>query len=166
MQFDRSGARIWRSAQTLLDSEHARRAIGSVSVPYGVCTEPSNVAAGGHDCPLRFRCIGCGHFRTDVSYLPDLEAYHADLLRSRERIVAFAAEPWAKTEATPSDQEITRVRHLIKRVHAEVDDLTDDERSQIHEATAIVRRTRRVVSLGMPQVQTPVFDLHPGRTGA
>ncbi|REK86301.1 transposase [Streptomyces inhibens] len=110
--------------------------------------------------------MGCGHFRTDVSYLPDLEAYHADLLRSRERIVAFAAEPWAKTEATPSDQEITRVRHLIKRVHAEVDDLTDDERSQIHEATAIVRRTRRVVSLGMPQVQTPVFDLHPGRTGA
>ncbi|GGV01010.1 hypothetical protein ACIG0C_31830 [Kitasatospora aureofaciens] len=62
-------------AKALLDSEHARRAIGEVAVPYGVCTEPSNVAAGGQDCPVRFRCVGCGHFRTDVSYLPDLEAY-------------------------------------------------------------------------------------------
>jgi hypothetical protein len=51
MQIDRHGTRIWRQAKTLLDSEHARRAIGSVQVPYGTCTEPSNVAAGGHDCP-------------------------------------------------------------------------------------------------------------------
>ncbi|MFJ9968633.1 tyrosine-type recombinase/integrase [Streptomyces avermitilis] len=72
MQFDRNGTRVWRQAKTLLDSERARRAIGSVQVPYGTCTEPSNVAAGGHDCPVRFRCVGCGHFRTDVSYLPDL----------------------------------------------------------------------------------------------
>jgi hypothetical protein len=38
--------------------------VGSVAVPYGTCTEPSNVAAGGDDCPLRFRCAGCDHFRT------------------------------------------------------------------------------------------------------
>ncbi|MFF4731575.1 tyrosine-type recombinase/integrase [Streptomyces mirabilis] len=72
MQFDRQGDRIWRKAKALLDSEHARRAVGEVAVPYGVCTEPSNVAAGGHDCPVRFRCVGGGHFRTDVSCLPDL----------------------------------------------------------------------------------------------
>ncbi|WP_324618043.1 site-specific integrase [Streptomyces dysideae] len=79
MQFDRHGNRVRRRAKALLDSEHALRAVGEVAVPYGVCTEPSNVAAGGHDCPVRFRCVGCGHFRTDVSYLPDLEAYLADL---------------------------------------------------------------------------------------
>ncbi|MFJ8605557.1 hypothetical protein ACIREM_44050 [Streptomyces shenzhenensis] len=96
MQFYRHGTRFWRQAKTLLDSEHARRAIGSVQVPCGTCTEPSNVAAGGHDCPVRFRCVGCGHFGTDVSYLPDLEAYLADLLRNRERVAAFAnADPWA-----------------------------------------------------------------------
>ena len=64
MQFDRHGNRTWQQARALLDDEHARYAIGSVAVPYGTCTEPSNVAAGGSDCPLRFRCAGCDHFRT------------------------------------------------------------------------------------------------------
>ncbi|MEU7688634.1 hypothetical protein AB0B67_45690, partial [Streptomyces spectabilis] len=40
LQFDRHGTRVWRKAQSLLDSEHVRRAIGEVSVPYGVCQEP------------------------------------------------------------------------------------------------------------------------------
>ncbi|WP_405475313.1 tyrosine-type recombinase/integrase [Streptomyces sp. NBC_00009] len=47
LQSDRNGTRVWRKTQSLLDSEHVRRAIGEVSVPYGVCQEPSNVAAGG-----------------------------------------------------------------------------------------------------------------------
>ncbi len=64
LQFDRHGNRIWRDAKALLDSEHARRAISEVAVPYGTCSEPSNVQAGGKACPYRFRCIGCGHFRT------------------------------------------------------------------------------------------------------
>ena len=75
-------------AQALLDSEHARRAVGEVAVPFGVCAEPSNVKAGGSACPYRFRCAGCDHFRTDVSYLPDLQAYLDDLLRNRERVLA------------------------------------------------------------------------------
>ena len=116
MQFDRHGNRVWRTAKALLDSEHARRAVGEVAVPYGACSEPSNVAAGGHDCPIRFRCVGCGHFSTDVSYLPDLETYLADLLRNRERLLAAVdADEWAETEAMPSDEEITRVRRLISR---------------------------------------------------
>lgn len=85
---DRHGNRVWQRAQALVDSEHARRALGEVAVPFGVCTEPSNVAAGGGACPFRFRCAGCDHFRTDVSYLPDLGAYLDDLLRNRERLLA------------------------------------------------------------------------------
>jgi hypothetical protein len=64
MQFDRHGNRIWRDALALLDSEHARYAVGSVAVPYGTCTQPANVQAGGGACPVRFRCAGCDHFRT------------------------------------------------------------------------------------------------------
>ena len=56
MQFDRHGNRIWRDVKDLLDTEHARYAIGEVAVPYGRCAEPSNVAAGGGACPIRFRC--------------------------------------------------------------------------------------------------------------
>ena len=77
MQFDRHGNRTWSIAKKLLDSEHLRRAVGEVAVPYGMCSEPTNVAAGGDDCPVRFRCVGCAHFSTDVSYLPDLEGYLA-----------------------------------------------------------------------------------------
>ncbi|MFE1315478.1 tyrosine-type recombinase/integrase [Streptomyces sp. NPDC058755] len=164
MQFDRHGKRVWRQAKALLDSEHARRAVGEVAVPYGVCTEPSNVAAGGQDCPVRFRCVGCGHFRTDVSYLSDLEAYLSDLLRNRERLAAaLDADDWAKAEAMPSDEEIRRVRRLIKRVKDGLDDLDDNQRAEIEEAVAVVRRGRQSVLLGMPRVRQPLPDLRPER---
>ncbi len=63
-QFDRGGNRVWGEARALLDSEHQRVAVGQVAVPFGMCSEPSNVKAGGQSCPFRFRCLGCGHFRT------------------------------------------------------------------------------------------------------
>lgn len=67
-----------------------------------------------------------------MSYLPDLEAYLANLLRNRERLAAFtAADDWAKDEAMPSDDEISRVRRLVKRAREELDDLTDEDRAQI-----------------------------------
>ncbi|MEU0249748.1 MULTISPECIES: transposase [Streptomyces] len=110
--------------------------------------------------------MGCGHFRTDVSYLPDLESYLADLLRSRERLAAFSADDWAKGEAMPSDEEITRVRRLISRVRADLDELTDEDRAQIQQAVQVVRRTRQVVSLGLPRVRQPLPDLRPERPTA
>lgn len=166
LQFDRHGNRIWRQAKDFLESEYARRAVGEVQAPYGVCVEPTNVAAGGHACPARFRCVGCDHFRTDASYLPDLEAYLADLLRNRERLAAFTTvDEWAKAEAMPSDEEITRVRRLIRRVKEDLDSLTPEDRAQIEEATAILRRSRRqVTSLGMPRIGPPVPDFRPDRT--
>ncbi|WP_245562804.1 transposase [Nocardia araoensis] len=167
MQFDRHGDRIWRHAQALLDDEHLRHAVGSVAVPYGTCSEPSNVAAGGDDCPVRFRCVGCAHFSTNVSYLPDLEAYLADLLRSRERLRSTftAADDWAKTEAMPSQDEITRIRRLIARIKADVDDLTEHDRAQITEAIDVVRRGRgTIVGLGLPQIRQPLPDIRPDRS--
>ncbi|HEX8005096.1 MAG TPA: hypothetical protein VF482_01560 [Trebonia sp.] len=117
MQFDRHGTRIWTQARDLLDSEHARRAISQVAIPFGLCAEPSNVKAGGQACPYRFRCVGCEHFRTDVSYLPNLQAYLDDLLRSRERLIAAAdIEEWARADALPSQEEIGRIRNLISRI--------------------------------------------------
>ncbi|WP_219729320.1 tyrosine-type recombinase/integrase [Streptomyces noursei] len=163
LQFDRHGNRVWRQAKELLESEYARRAVGEVPAPYGVCVEPSNVAAGGHACPARFRCVGCDHFRTDASYLPDLEAYLADLLRNRERLAAFTTvDDWARAEAMPSDEEISRVRRLIRRVKEDLDALTDEDRAQIQEATSVLRRSRRqIVSLGMPRIGPPMPDFRP-----
>ena len=153
MQFDRHGNRIWRDARALLDDEHARYAVGSVAVPYGTCTEPSNVAAGGNDCPVRFRCAGCDHFRTDVSYLPDLTAYLDDLLRTRERLAAATGiDTWARDQAAPADQEITVIRQLISRIKGDIAGLTPADRARIDEAVAVVRK-HRAVSIGMPRLR-------------
>jgi integrase len=164
MQFDRHGTRIWRAAKALLDDERVRLAVGEVAVPYGGCSEPSNVSAGGNACPIRFRCVGCGHFRTDASYLPDLEAYLADLLRNRERILATMvdADDWARHEALPSTEEITRVRRLVERITTELDDLTPDERAEIERAVAVVRRGRVALRI-TPAPQQSVRDLRPER---
>ncbi len=151
MSFDRHGDRIWRNTAALLDAEHARYAIGEVAVPYGRCTEPSNVQAGGGACPVRFRCAGCDHFRTDVSYLPDLTAHLDDLLRTRERLAAAidGVDDWARADATPTQQEITRIRRLITRINGDLDQTNDIDRVAIDDAVTVIRR-HRAVHLGMP----------------
>jgi len=155
MQFDRHGNRVWRDAQALLDSEHARYSLGAVAVPYGTCTQPANVAAGGGACPVRFRCAGCDHFRTDVSHLPDLVGYLDDLLRTRERLAATidGVDEWARADATPSEEEIRRVRHLIHRIKGDIAHLDATEHARVDEAVAVVRR-HRTVHLAMPAVRT------------
>jgi hypothetical protein len=159
LQFDGRGNRIWRQARALLEHEHQRLAVGQVAVPFGICTEPSNVQAGGHACPFRFRCVGCGHFRSDPSYLPELRGYLDQLLRNRERVrTAVELEDWARAEAMPSDEEIGRVRALIRRVETDLEQLSDDERQQIEDACRVVRATRTVVHLGMPTVRPPALD--------
>jgi integrase len=160
LSFDRHGNRIWRDARILLDSERARHAVGEVAVPYGTCTEPTNVKAGGGACPIRFRCVGCDHFRTNVAFLPDLQAYLDDLLRTRERLAATidGVDDWARADVTPTDEEITRIRRLINRIKADVADFDDAGQARIDDAVAIVRRHRaaHIVPLGMPiLVATP-----------
>ncbi|MFL0395172.1 tyrosine-type recombinase/integrase [Streptomyces albus] len=158
-QFDRHGNRVWPAAKALLDHEHARMRVGSVAVPFGTCSEPSNVKAGGHACPFRFRCLGCGHFRTDPSYLPELRDYLHTLLRDRERLrAATELDAWAAAEATPSDDEINRLRALIRRTEQAVDDLTEEDRTTLDEAVRALRKVRQVVHLGMPGVAPPRTD--------
>lgn len=131
--------------------------VGSVAVPFGTCTEPSNVKAGGHACPFRFRCLGCGHFRTDPSYLPELRDYLQTLLANRERVLAATdLDDWAAAEAAPSEEEITRLRVLIRRTEEAVDGLGPAEQTALLEATTALRTVRRV-HLCMPEL------LHPNR---
>jgi hypothetical protein len=157
LSFDRHGNRIWRDAHALLDSEHARYAVGAVAVPYGSCTEPSNVQAGGGACPVRFRCAGCDHFRTNVAFFPELQAYLDDLLRTRERLAATVdgVDEWARVDATPTEDEITRIRRLINRIKGDIAELNDAERAHIDKAVAVVRRHRagHSVPLGMPALR-------------
>ncbi len=91
---------------------------------------------------------------TDVSYLPDLTAYLDDLLRTRERLAAAidGVDEWARADATPAEEEITRIRRLIGRVKGDMTRLSDPERARIDEAVTVIRK-HRAVSLGMPSAR-------------
>jgi len=153
LSFDRHGNRIWRHARSLLESEHARYAAGEVAVPYGRCSEPVNVAAGGGACPVRFRCAVCDHFRTDVSCLPGLTACLDGLLRTRERLAAAidGVDDRARADATPTEEQITQIRRLIGRIKGDIAQLPAAERAQADQAVTAIRK-HRAVNLGMPAI--------------
>ena len=91
---------------------------------------------------------------TDVSYLPDLTAYLDDLLRTRERLNAAidGIDEWARADATPAEEEITRIRRLISRIKGDIAGLPADGRARIDEAVTVIRK-HRAVSLGMPAIR-------------
>jgi uncharacterized membrane protein len=57
-----------------------------------------------------------------------------------------------------SDEEINRVRQLIRRIETDLEHLSDEERRQIDEACRVVRATRQIVHLGMPTIRPPDLD--------
>lgn len=150
-QFDSQGRRMFLDIRGLLADEHARIRVGQVAVPFGICTEPSNVKAGGQACPYKFTCLGCGHFRSDPSYLPELKSYLQQLLADRERVQAATdLQDWAKAQLTPREEEITQLRGLIRLIEADLGELTEDDQALIHDAVTVIRKTRQLVNLGMP----------------
>jgi hypothetical protein len=116
LQLGADGGRL-RMAGDPSPSDVLRYAVGQVAVPFGVCVEPSNVAAHGQAYPFRHRCFGCKHFRTDPSYLPELRSHRDRLLADRERLLATIPDlaDWARRDALPSDAEVDAVRRLIHR---------------------------------------------------
>ena len=102
LTMDRDGRRVGFHA-SLVESERLREEIGRIPVPLGYCTEQHNVRALGAHCPFSHQCLGCEHFRTDPSHLPDLYAYLERLLETRERLRAAVPQlaEWARDESDP-----------------------------------------------------------------
>ena len=81
--------------------------------------------------------------------------------RTRERLAAAVegVDEWARADATPAAEEITRIRQLISKIKGDITQLTDAERAVGDNAVAVVRRHRSArspVSLGMPTFRTPL----------
>jgi hypothetical protein len=133
--FDNQGRRLMRGLEHLAEAERSRMTLGSLAVPYGACVEPANVASMGGACKFMLKCLGCKHFRTDLSHLPALEAYERQLVSARERLLAEAEvdglESWARQAALPSQDEIERVRYLIGRIREAMGELEPDELQQV-----------------------------------
>lgn len=152
LQVNRSGERTRPAVQRLLEAEHLRDAVGQVAVPFGTCQEPTNVRAHGQACPFRHQCFGCTHFRTDPSYLPELNAHLRRLLADEERLRAAAPEleDWARNAAIPSAEEIAAVRQIIDRCQTVLADLPDAERAATQDAIAVLRRGRAQLDTTVP----------------
>ncbi|MGO4145630.1 hypothetical protein AB4Y77_11140 [Paenarthrobacter sp. YAF11_1] len=110
------------------------------------------------------RCLGCSHFRTDPSYLPDLREYLTQLLVSRERLNTEAGivESLALEAAKPRPEENERVRHLIKRSEEVLANLTHKERDEIDGYISQLRRSRGFMSIAVPlPLSKTVHDSDP-----
>ena len=143
LTMDHNGRRVGFQS-SLVESERLREEIGRIPVPLGYCTEQHNVRALGAHCPFSHQCLGCEHFRTDPSHLPDLYAYLERLLETRERLrvaVPQLAE-WARTKAIPADAEIRTVRTLIRAGEETLNELAPAERAKLLELFRVLRATR------------------------
>jgi integrase len=142
LTINRDGARVGGSDYP--DVESITRSVGRIPVPLGHCVEPHNVKALGSACPFSHQCLGCVHFRTDPSYLPDLYAYLEQLLDARERLNAAVPQlrDWAREKAVPNDAEIKAVRNLIRSNEALLAELEPVERRKLEELFAALRGAR------------------------
>jgi hypothetical protein len=112
---------------------------GSVAVPFGNCTEPSNVKASGEHCPIRFQCSGCDFYRPDPSFLPAIEDQIAKLRLERERAVTVNAAEWVINNY---DDQIAAFKNIAAAMKALIENLPDEQRTALDEASAVLRRTR------------------------
>ncbi|MFJ2936670.1 tyrosine-type recombinase/integrase [Streptomyces sp. NPDC087219] len=113
--------------------------VESVGVPYGGCTEPSNVKAGGGHCRIRFQCAGCDFYRPDPSYLLALEQQIADLRADKEAALAMEAADWVVRNL---DDQIRAYSKSADEMRKQLDALPAEERAAVESASRELRKAR------------------------
>ena len=120
----------------------------TIAVAFGKCSDPQNVAAEGHGCPIRHRCFGCASFSSDPSYLPEMRRRLLDLKAIRARIDAFdGAAEWAKRDARPSDEELEALQQHIRAEEDKLAHATPEQRALIEDASVTLRKARAVAQV-------------------
>src|SRR5665811_595565 len=146
LQIDARGRRVRPGLSVLSDTDAAREQVGQVAVPFGICTEPANVDAGGHSCPFRHRCTGCEYFRTD---------------RERLTTAVPALADWARRDAAPSEEEIDAVRRLLRANDEVITGLDEDDRAAARAAITTIRTQRAQLDVSFPAELAGVVRQHP-----
>lgn len=119
----------------------------SVAVPYGGCTEPSNIKAGGRACPIRFQCAGCGFYRPDPSYLTAIEHHINELRADRETARAMDAADFVLAAMT---EEINAYDAIAATMRARLAALPAAERAEIEQAATVLRKLRAAATTTLP----------------
>lgn len=138
------------SIRTMSKSQRLAHEHASIAVPFGKCSNPQNVAAEGHGCPIRHRCFGCASFSSDPSYLPEMRRRLLDLKAIRARIDAFdGAQDWAKRDARPSDEEIEALEQRIRTEEDILAKADPEQRALIDEASSTLRKARAAATVDL-----------------
>lgn len=128
----------------------ARYQMRSVAVPFGNCIEPTNVKAGGHSCPIRFQCAGCGFYRPDPSYIPAIEEHLNSLRADRETAQALDSAPLVVDNLTAQVEAFQRV---LKTMRGNLFHLDADERNRLEDAAATLRKARAATALPLTVIR-------------
>ncbi|MET7466543.1 hypothetical protein [Nonomuraea sp. NPDC005501] len=111
----------------------------SVAVPFGNCVELSNVKAGGQSCPIRFWRAGCGFYRPDPFYLLAIEEHLSSLRADRKTAVALEVDVFVVRNLT---DQITAFQQVADTMREMLEQLPTEERSEVEEASKVLRRSR------------------------
>ena len=123
-----------------------RRGLSTVAVPWGGCSEPSNVKAGGTDCPVRFQCASCSFYRPDPSYIPEIETHIASLKMNLAAARQMEAAPYVIANF---EGQIEDYRKVVEKMETQLAGLSEEKRAEIEAAAAILRRGRVAAASGM-----------------
>ncbi|WP_049822812.1 site-specific integrase [Arthrobacter sp. H41] len=107
----------------------------SVATPLGLCTEPSNVKAGGQACPARSKCGGCSYFRANISHLPVIDSHIVALTADLE-LAAPLAEDWILQGINAEIASYKRIRTLLTQAK---NTLTTEQQAEIDQATDLLQ---------------------------
>ncbi|WP_165860213.1 tyrosine-type recombinase/integrase [Mycobacteroides abscessus] len=139
---DRAG-----NAQPL--TEQTRYQLRSVAVPFGNCTEPTNVNAGGKSCPIRFQCAGCGFYRPDPSFIPAIEDHLNTLRGDRETALAIDVAPFVLDNLAA---QITAFEDVLTKMRDRLRLLDPTERERVEGASIVLRKMRAIAALPIEDV--------------
>lgn len=101
----------------------------------------------------RFQCAGCGWYQPDPSYLPAVEDHIRTLKTQRELGAASDTDSWVIANMS---SEIDAFAKVAARMREHLSAMPADEREQIEQASAVLRRTRA----GTPRALLPLTVIH------
>lgn len=130
--FDSSGQR-----QAAVDATTYE--LRSIAVPYGNCTEPSNVKSGGKSCPIRFQCGGCGFYRPDASHLDSIKSHIRSIRLNLEEARSMSVSPYI---IDGLEEEIATFTKISSSIEKTIEALSESERRDLDEATKYLTENR------------------------
>lgn len=114
-------------------------------VPYGDCAEPSNVAAGGTACQLRYQCAGCGFFRPNPSHIPEIEK---EILKLRSQLRIAEASDTAAYLLDAQRGLIADYEKVLATMQERLEQLPAEQRHEIDTMSEVMRRARSAALAG------------------